>query len=295
MGSLGGHLVPGSIFIIIGLWWIYSAWLRYFICRQRRREFYVTSAFPCHCCGPRVAKLPIEAFFVLFGTSLGILIELIAGFNRVVDPITKQVTYFEGANNLQHFAMYFMFFLAAIIQILLHYNFPLPKHFDIAAGCLAFSAEALLFYFHGHVREQVEIQLHVFLVLAIGATVICGVFEMIQTKKEVYATLMRAYCTVLQGTWFYTTGFLLYSPFHEHYDESKDPDPHRTLMLLAYYFAMHMAVTLFVLLILSLPAYLVSKRQRQTVDFSEYGHVSQVNNHEDDEEMEKLNGTVDIQ
>jgi hypothetical protein len=293
MGSLGGHLVPGSIFIIIGLWWIYSAWLRYFICRQRRRPFYISTAFPLHCCGPQVAKLPMEAFFILFGTSLGILIELIAGFNRTIDPITNHVSFYEGANNLQHFAMYFMFFLAAIIEVLLHYNFPLPKDLGFIAGCLAFSAEALLFYFHGHARDPVEVQIHVFLALAIAATVPCGMFEMVQKEKQVYATLMRAYFTVLQGSWFYTTGFFLYSPFHEHYEQSKDLDPHRTSMLIAYYFVLHMAVTLFLLIILSIPAYLVSKRQHHTVDFMEYGQLS-IGTNDDEEEMEKLNGTTTI-
>ncbi|UJR09507.1 hypothetical protein I4U23_013745 [Adineta vaga] len=292
MGSLVGHLVPGSIFILIGLWWIYSAWLRYYVCRRRQRPFYVTTAFSFHCCGPRVAKLPIEAFFVLFGTTLGILIELIAGFNRVVDPETGHVTYYEGANNLQHFAMYFMFFLVGIIEILLYYRFPLPKYFDVVAGCLAFSSEALLFYFHGHARDPVEIQLHVFLVMAICATVICGVFEITQQEKTLYPTLMRAYFTVLQGSWFYTTAFLLYSPFHEHYDGSKDPDVHRTTMLIAYYFVLHIAITLFLVLILAVPAYLVSKRQVQAINFTEYGQIPMDNN--EDEEMEKLNGTTSI-
>lgn len=294
MGSLGGHLVPGSIFILIGLWWMYSTWLRYFNCRQRQRPFYVTASFPCHCCSSRVAKLPIEAFVVMFGTTLGILIELIAGFNRTYDPQTHHSSFYEGANNLQHFAMYFMFFLVGIIELLLHYKFPLPKFAGLVAGCLAFSSEAFLFYFHGHAREPVEISIHVFLVLAISATVVCGVFEIIQTQVQVYATLMRAYFTVLQGSWFYYTGFFLYSPFGEHYEESKDPDAHRTTMLIAYYFVLHMAVTLFILLIFSVPAYYVSKRQYHTVEFMEYGQLSVVNN-DDEEEMEKLNGTINIQ
>ena len=285
MGSLGGHLVPGSIFILIGLWWTYSAWLRYFLCRQRRRPYYISSAFPFYCCGPRIAKLPIEAFFVIFGTTVGILIELIGGFNRTIDPVTHHMSFYEGANNLQHFAMYLMFFLAATVQLLLHYEVPLPKDLDIIAGCLAFSAEALLFYFHGHTRDPVEVQIHVFLVLAISGTIPAGVFELVQREKQVYATLMRAYFTILQGSWFYTAGFLLYSPFHEHYDQSKDPDAHRTTMLIAYYFALHMAGALFLLIILALPAYLISKRL--TVDTHEYRAVCE------GEEMEKLNGTIE--
>jgi hypothetical protein len=295
MGSLGGHLVPGSIFIILGLWWMYSAWLRYFVCRQRRRPYYVSTSFPLHCCGPRIAKLPIESFFVVFGTVVGIIIELIGGFNRVVDPGTGHVSIYEGANNLQHFGMYFMFLLVGVVELLLHYDFPLPKHLDIAAGGLAFSAEALLFYFHGHTRDQVEIQLHVFLVLAICATVVCGVFEMIQKENQIFATLMRAYFTVLQGSWFYKIGFLLYSPFHEHYEESKDPDAHRTLMLVAFYYVLHMAVILFLLLFLSIPAYLISKRQHPTIDFTELEHVPMINHDDEEEEEEevgKLNGII---
>jgi hypothetical protein len=294
MGSLGGHLVPGSIFIILGLWWIYAVWLRYFICRQRRRPFYISTSFPIHCCGPRVAKLPIEAFFIIFGTSVGIIIELIGGFSHGIDPQTNRMTFSEGANNLQHFAMYGMFFIVGIIELLLHYNFPLPKHLDMVAGGLAFSAEAVLFYFHIHSRDAVDVQLHIFLVMSICAAVVCGVFEIAQQEKQIYATLMRAYFTVLQGSWFYTTGFFLYSPFHEHYEESKDPDAHRTVMLIAYYFVLHMAVILFVVLILAIPAYLVSKRQHQTVDFTEYGQLKMVHN-DDEEELEKLNGATTIE
>lgn len=293
MGSLGGHLVPGTIFLLLGLWWMYSAWLRYFICRQRRRSFYVTTSFPFHCCGPRVAGLPIESFFVLFGTSLGILIELIAGFNRTFDPTTHRSSFYEGANNLQHFAMYAMFFLVGVIELLVHYEFPLPKHTDIVAGGLAFSAEALLFYFHGHTRDPVEEQLHLFLVMAICATVVCGVFEIIQKEKQVHATLMRAYFTVLQGSWFYTAGFLLYSPFHEHYDASKDPDPHRTGMLIPYYYVVQMATTLVLMLLFAPIANCVSRRQHETVDFAEYGHISIAD--DDEEAMEKFNGHADMQ
>ncbi|CAF1532348.1 unnamed protein product [Adineta steineri] len=101
---------------------------------------------------------------------------------------------------------------------------------------------------------------------------------------------MRGYFTVLQGSWFYTAGFILYSPFHEHYDQSKDPDSHRTTMLIAYYFVLHIAITLFILLLFSVPAYLVSKRQYHTIDFAEYGELSVENN--EDEEMEKFNGTT---
>lgn len=292
MGSLAGHLVPGSIFLIIGLWWMYSTWYRYFICRQKRIRYYVSTAYPLYCCGPKVAMLPIEAFVVIFGTVLGILIELIAGFNLTTDPNTHHHSFYEGANNLQHFAMYFMFLLVGIIQLLVHYEYPLPKFTDSVAGCLAFSAEAFLFYFHGHARDLVEVQLHVFLVFSIGAIVVCGVFEMVQKENQIYASLMRAYFTTLQGTWFYTVAFFLYSPFHEHYEQSKDPDAHRTLMLIAYYFVMHLAVTLILLLVFAIIAHYASRSKSTNLDLIEYGKLLTVNP-DDDDEAHALNDNTD--
>jgi hypothetical protein len=292
MGTFGGHLIPGSIFLILSFWWSYSAWLRYFICRQRHRSYYVSLSFPLHCCGSRAAALPIEAVFIIIGTSVGIVTELGAGLHRVRDLNSGHMSFYVGANSLQHVATYTMFFLVGIIDLLIHYRVPIPKHLDIVAVNLAFSAEAISFYFHGHARPPVEILLHVFLVLAIGATVICGIFEIIQHDKQIYATLMRAYCTFLQGSWFYTIAFFLYSPFHAEYDENKDLDRHRTLMLISYYFVVHMAIGLFVLLLLALPAYFMSKSNCQAID---YGYIAVVNNDDHDQtEMGKLNGTTTI-
>ncbi|CAF0808949.1 unnamed protein product [Didymodactylos carnosus] len=269
MGSFPGHAIPGSIFIFLGLWWIYATWLRYFICRIQRKPFYITTSFPFHCCAVGL-KLPLEAFIVLFGTTVGIAVELGAGLQRNVDQNGKSSFIF-GANNLQHFAMYFMFFLVGILELLLHYRFPLPKHIDTVVGAIAFSAEGLLFYFHIHARDPVDVQLHILLVLAISATVISGVFEIIQSEpKQVYATLMRGYFTVLQGVWFYQTAFILYSPFHAHYDITTDPEQHRTLMLISYYFVLHMAAILIIVLLLALLANRVSKRyMTKTLDYEQ--------------------------
>jgi len=236
--------------------------------------------------------LPIEAVFIIIGTSVGIVTELGFGFHRVIDGNSSHILFYVGVNSLQHVATYAMFFLVGIIDLLIHYQTPIPKHLDIVAVNLAFSAEAISFYFHGHGRSPVEIQLHVLLALAICATVVCGIFEIIQREKQIYATLMRAYCTFLQGSWFYTVAFFLYSPFHAQYDENKDPDGHRTLMLISYYFVVHMAIGLFVLLLLALPAYFVSQRNPQMID---YGYIAIVNTNDDDQmEMGKLNGTTTI-
>ena len=238
-------------------------------------------SFPLHCCGPKVATLPIEALFIIISTALGIVTELSAGFHRT----GGHTLFFMGENSLQHVATYTMFFIVGIIGLLIHCRAPIPKHLDIAAVNLAFSAEALSFYFHGHTRSLVEIQLHVLLALAICSTVVCNIFEMAQRENQIYATLLRAYCTFIQGSWFFTIGFFLYSPYHAHYGEIKDPDEHQTSMLISYYFVVHMAIGLFVSILLSLPAYYISKCNRQSIDFAGYEYTTFVNNDDDDENI----------
>jgi len=286
MGSLIGHVVPGSVFLFLGIWWIYSTWLRYFICRHRRKPFYMSSSFPFHCC-PAGFRLPIEAFIILFGTLLGIAIELGAGFHRSVYTKTEKTEWYFSEINLQHFTMYLMFFIAGIMQLLKHNKFPLPTHLEHIAGLLAFSGEAILFYFHVHARNPIDIQLHILLVLSLVAIVICGTCEIIIKPTSVYATLMRAYFTTLHGVWFYQIGFMLYSPFHEHYDYDKDPQQHRSAMMITYYFVLDMALMSLFSLVVARFAYSVSKRYEHTIKFDNYEQISLHSNDDDIEDNDE--------
>ncbi|CAF1092617.1 unnamed protein product [Adineta steineri] len=297
MGTFAGHLIPGTIFLILSFWWTYSAWLRYFVCRQRKQSYHVSLTFPLQCCGRRVAALPIEALFIIISTGFGIATELSIGFHHR----DGHISFYMGANSYQHIATYMMFFLVGIIDLLIHCRVPIPEHLSIVAVNVAFAAEAISFYFHGHGRSPIEVQLHVFLALAICASIICGTFEIIQREKQIYATLMRAYCTFLQGSWFYTVGFFLYSPFHAHYEDTKDLDEHRNSMLIAYYFVLHMAIGMCVLILFALPAYYMSKRNQQAVDSVSYERVPFVNNDDNEDnvnnhctQMEKLNVMTNI-
>uniref|UniRef100_A0A914V8X0 Transmembrane protein 45B n=1 Tax=Plectus sambesii TaxID=2011161 RepID=A0A914V8X0_9BILA len=77
---------------------------------------------------------------------------------------------------------------------------------------LAFVVEAILFYYHTAHQEAFEQTVHLLLVgsiLACAASVLVESFrpDLLELKR------VRAYCTMLQGAWFYTVAFLLYNPF----------------------------------------------------------------------------------
>lgn len=137
-------------------------------------------------------RAPLESFLKLFMALLGILGEYVTGMKvsftdpnaarhntsvevtlphvhsehehsiqaRDVNPNGMiKVWHFE-TGNLQHITMYTGFGLGAIIEILLHYRFDVPKKLDYVCGVIGFSTEALLFYFHLHGRDPIDVHLH---------------------------------------------------------------------------------------------------------------------------------------
>jgi hypothetical protein len=84
MGSLEGHLLPGTFFIIFGIWWSFITAIRFIHSRQRSifkknslNGYKSSVTMPCiclPCAGPR--RWPIESYFKLIFGCIGIYIEI---------------------------------------------------------------------------------------------------------------------------------------------------------------------------------------------------------------------------
>lgn len=80
MGSFQGHLLPGSLFLVFGVWWAYNIFFRYFLSlrgggsggggggKNWRRRYRSTSTFGSRCC----PKIPIEGILKVVVTAIGI-------------------------------------------------------------------------------------------------------------------------------------------------------------------------------------------------------------------------------
>lgn len=105
MGSLGGHLLPGSFFLIFSIFWSYVTCIRYVLSKQRSPllgqskhakannklvGYYTTVTMPCICLpGKMLRRAPLESYFkAIFGT-IGLLGELITGF-QYLDPMAPR-------------------------------------------------------------------------------------------------------------------------------------------------------------------------------------------------------------
>jgi hypothetical protein len=93
----------------------------------------------------------------------------------------------------------------------MHKGFNLPRRLDVIFGIAAFSVEGLLFAFHLHSRAPLDIQLHTLLTYAIFGCVLACCLEF-YNPEQVLFTYARVLFTMLQGTWFWHIGFVLYTP-----------------------------------------------------------------------------------
>lgn len=236
MGSLGGHLIPGSFFIIFSIWWSYVTSIRYFqlklssLSNNKTKKYQSTVTMPCICmpCS-KLRRLPIESYLKLVFTLIGIVIEFTFGFEYVntmnshqdhqnhhskrdmtnASSDMKVLTFTK--NSLQHICMYSSFLFGSIVEILMANRKWLPQYLDFIFGAVSFLIEALLFLFHLHGRSVLDVHVHTLLVLSISACLLFTCLE-IYNSREILFTFGRAGCTLLQGILFCQAGFILYPP-----------------------------------------------------------------------------------
>lgn len=282
MGTLAGHGLPGSFFLIFGIWWSFITSIRYVQSKMKspyKKNSLVgykgTVTMPCIClpCG-NLRRAPIESILKATLAIVGIIGELWTGFHYTQRPKYKLLTtshpmempmehqhgkrdvlsvlansthveapiiemydtWFFIIGNGQHITMYSAFVLGSFVEILRHYHFDIPAKLEYVTGILAFGVEAYLFAFHLHGKDALETHIHVLLVYSIIG---CALFCCLEwyNQHEVLFTYGRIICTILQGTWFWQIGFILYGD--EVGLEHWDPTSHDQIMIITMSFCWH--------------------------------------------------------
>lgn len=174
----------------------------------------------------------IKIFFVFVGFSL----EIYTGFSG---------GRFVNIGNGQHATMFFYFGFTGIMDILVYFKAPLPPDMDYVSMLMALMCEGLLFKFHLHGRTDLDVLLHTLLLYVIGAAIIALIVE-IKYRHNILAALSRAYFLLLQGTWFWQVGWILYPPFES--SARWDEEDHEQMMIATMMFAWHASAVLLVML-----------------------------------------------
>ena len=248
MGSFGGHALPGSFFIIFALWWTWATFSRYYNCRRKNIRFTATATynFPFLC--GRLKEWPIEGMLKIFFVFIGFSLEIYTGMSG---------GRFVNMSNGQHATMFFYFGFTGIVDILLYFKAPLPPNMDYASMLLALMAEGLLFKFHLHGRTDLDVLVHTLLLYGIAANMVSVMVEM-RYRHNVLSPLTRAYFLLLQGTWFWQVGWILYPPFDSsaHWDE----EDHEQMMIATMMFAWHAIADVLIMLVIGAGVAFVQKR-----------------------------------
>ncbi|XP_076356940.1 transmembrane protein 45B-like [Tachypleus tridentatus] len=229
MGTFGGHILPGSFFILFATWWTISLFNRYFRTLNRRSplvKFRASATFPCRC----FPHVPVEGVLKVLFCAIGITGETVTAFDSQ-GRFTAMV-------NAHHITMFFFFGVNGVVDIFHLYKLPIPPDSDYVSMVMALSVEGLLFHFHLHGRSDMDAHLHTLLLYTVIASAMVLVVE-INHRGNVLVVFLRAFFTLLQGTWFYQIGFILYNPFPGVLPW--DVNNHQQIMLVTAIFAWHMA------------------------------------------------------
>ncbi len=126
----------------------------YVLCKRQNKRFDTLYSYGFKECCCYKKNNNIELILAAVFCFVGVAIELIAGYDNIIESDPRCVI---GATNLQHASMYALFALFFLVELLRIYGkclIYLPRQFSSCVLSAAFFGEALLFYFHLHGRDE---------------------------------------------------------------------------------------------------------------------------------------------
>lgn len=204
MGSFPGHVLPGTLFLLVGMWHIWCSIVRYV---ADPKSFQVRVWNPVPGFDGRLKYL--ELYVIAIGGSIDLCIEFF--YSTHLKFFVDGVLNSSHINNFEHSGMLLMFVIFGVIALLSENTRFLPLNEGVLCliASAAFTAEYLLFSFHSTTHKGLEGYYHRILVLLIGLCMLSTIAgALIPTSFP--ADLCSGISMTLQGLWFYQTAFTLY-------------------------------------------------------------------------------------
>ncbi|KAG7276287.1 hypothetical protein CRUP_015610 [Coryphaenoides rupestris] len=219
MGSFKGHALPGSFFVIGALWWTgkFSFWHA-----TRRNKTLGSGRLASRSAQRRLEVL--EAAIMLFFSVVGMLAEQFAANGPRLHLYDAPESRWKDLMNWQHTTMYLFFSLASGASL---------------ASCICSSNPCFLFLYHLHGRSMLDVHVHQMLLYAVfGQTLV--VFLEVFHRGNVSLELLRSALCLLQGSWFWQIGYVLYPPSGVQWDLTD----HNNMMFVTMCFCWHLAASM---------------------------------------------------
>uniref|UniRef100_A0A8C3WKR1 Transmembrane protein 45A n=1 Tax=Catagonus wagneri TaxID=51154 RepID=A0A8C3WKR1_9CETA len=202
MGNFKGHALPGTFFYIMGIWWATKSIMKYAF-KKHKRTSYLGSKALLH-------RIEILEGTVLFGMAvIGMLGEQFNPGGPFLTLYDYKKGHWVQLLGWHHFTMYFFFGLVGVTNILCSTIRSLPASLAKIMFSNAFFVETFIFYNHTHGREMLDVYVHELLVLVTFLTGLVA-FTEIFVRTNIAVELLRSSFVLLQGSWFWQIGFVLY-------------------------------------------------------------------------------------
>ncbi|KAL9447947.1 hypothetical protein AB3S75_015429 [Citrus x aurantiifolia] len=167
MGSFIGHVLPGTLFLLVGVWHIWSAVVRHV---SNPKSFRVRVWNPVPGFDGKLKYM--ELYVIVIGAFIDMCIELFYSthlkffVNGVLNP--------HHMNDFEHSGMLLMFVIFGVVTLLSEKTrfLPLPEESLCFIAATAFCGEYLLFNFHSTTHKGLEGYYHLLLVLLIALCVL---------------------------------------------------------------------------------------------------------------------------
>lgn len=232
MANFGGHAIPGSFFLLYGFWLIVKHILQH---NWRTSKSNRQQNMP-----PFLKKMDyVEAGFQIFASFVGIMVEQFVVDGPHAHLYDAEHNSWVKLMNWQHSTMYLFFGIAGIALVFSTKSKLVPIGVDRFTLSLALFVEGFLFYYHVHSRPPLDAHIHTLLLVPVfvgSASTMLEVF----IRDNIVLELFKACMFILQGSWFYQIGFVLY-PLN---GIVWDLEQHDNIMFVTMCFCWHLAVSL---------------------------------------------------
>ncbi|XP_049890744.1 transmembrane protein 45B isoform X2 [Epinephelus moara] len=232
MANFGGHAIPGSFFLLFGFWLTVKYILQHHwrTSQPKGRRF-----IP-----PFFRKMAyMEGGLQIFASFVGIMVEQFVVDGPHAHLYDTKSNSWVKLMNWQHGTMYLFFGISGIALIATTASKLVPTGADRLALSLALFVEGFLFYYHVHSRPPLDAHIHTLLLFPVfmgSASIMLEVF----IRDNIILELFGACMFILQGSWFYQIGFVLYPPSGPEWDLQQ----HGNIMFVTMCFCWHLAVAL---------------------------------------------------
>ncbi|XP_075398739.1 transmembrane protein 45A isoform X4 [Tenrec ecaudatus] len=272
MGTFLGHALPGSFFYFMGLWWSTKYILKY-ACKKYKRSCYFNSKSSFY----RIEIL--EGIIIISMALIGITAEQFVPGGPHLTLYDYKEGHWKRLTSWHHCTMYFFFGLVGVTNILSQIYRSLPGSLPKLMLSNAFFVEAFIFHNHTHGQDMLEVFVHQLLSMVILVTGILIFIDFM--RSNIILALLHTSFLLLQGSWFWQIGFVLYPLNGGPAWESTD---HNNMMFLTICFCWHYAASLTVIgLNFALVTWLVKSKLRRSCP-TEVGLLTKAEREQESEE-----------